>query len=109
VLAGRLQATELWLGRAPENTFTLQLLVADAARAREVDSWIARLPAGLEAESLFVYSSVIRGTERFFVLYGSFADRAGAAAAIAGLPKALRDGKPIIRSVGGIRADRKAE
>jgi septal ring-binding cell division protein DamX len=88
---------------------TIQLLVADGARAREVDAWIAKPPQGLEPDRLYVINSVIRGTERIAILYGEYPDRAAAARAITTLPKTLRDGKPIVRSVGGIRADRKSE
>jgi type II secretory pathway predicted ATPase ExeA/septal ring-binding cell division protein DamX len=105
----RLRATELWLERSPATLITVQLLVADGARAREVDTWIARPPQGLDAEKLYVINSVIRGAEKIAILYGSYPDRAAAAAAIASLPKPVRDGKPIVRSVGGIRSDRKSE
>jgi septal ring-binding cell division protein DamX len=105
----RLRATELWLERSPATLITLQLLVADGARAREVDAWIARPPQGLDPEKLYVINSVIRGAEKIAILYGSYPDRAAAATAIASLPKPVRDGKPIVRSVGGIRSDRKSE
>ena len=105
----RLRATELWLERSPATLITVQLLVADGARAREVDAWIARPPQGLDPEKLYVINSVIRGAEKIAILYGSYPDRAAAATAIASLPKPVRDGKPIVRSVGGIRSDRKSE
>ena len=104
----RLRATELWLEKSPATRMTIQLLVADGARAREVDAWIAKPPQGLDPEKLYVINSVIRGTERIAILYGEYPDRAAAASAITTLPKTLRDGKPIVRSVGGIRADRKS-
>jgi len=105
----RLRATELWLENSPATLITIQLLVADGARAREVDAWVAKPPQGLDAQKLYVVNSVIRGTDRIAILYGAYPDRAAATAAIATLPKAIRDGKPIVRSVGGIRADRKPE
>lgn len=105
----RLRATELWLENSPATLITIQLLVADGARAREVDAWVAKPPQGLDPQKLYVVNSVIRGTDRIAILYGAYPDRAAAAAAIAALPKAIRDGKPIVRSVGGIRADRKPE
>ena len=105
----RLRATEHWLERSPATLITVQLLVADGARTREVDAWIARPPQGLDPEKLYVVNSVIRGAEKIAILYGSYPDRAAAATAITALPKAARDGKPIIRSVGGIRSDRRPE
>ena len=105
LLAQRQRATEDWLQQAPDSTHTLQLLTADAARAAEVNLWLTRLPAGIRVEQIYVYSSVIRGLPRFSVLYGSFADRAGATAALGTLPKQMREGKPLIRTTAGIRAD----
>lgn len=105
LLAQRQRATEDWLKQAPDGTHTLQLLIADTARAAEVNRWLTRLPAGVTAEEIYVYSSVIRGLPRFSVLYGSFADRASASTALGALPKQMRDGKPLIRTAASIRAD----
>ncbi len=105
LLALRQRATEDWLRQAPGSTYTLQLLTADVARAAEVDLWLSRLPAEVKVERIYIYSSVIRGLPRFSVLYGSFADRASASAALRALPKQMRDGKPLIRTTAGIRAD----
>lgn len=105
----RLRATEHWLENSPATLITVQLLVADGGRAREVDAWIARPPQGLDPEKLYVVNSVIRGAEKIAILYGSYPDRAAATTAISSLPKPVRDGKPIVRSVGGIRSDRKPE
>ena len=56
-------------------------------------------------------AAVIRAAEGFRgnapVLRGG--GQSSGASAITALPKTLRDGKPIVRSVGGIRADRKSE
>ena len=105
LLAARQSATDAWLVQAPNSTYTLQLLTADTARATEVNAWLTRLPAGIDIEKIYLYKSVIRGSPRFSVLYGSFADRPTAVAALDELPKKLRDGKPLIRTVGGIRTD----
>ena len=105
LLAARQSATEAWLVQAPNSTYTLQLLTADTARAAEVNTWLTRLPAGIDIEKIYLYQSVIRGSPRFSVLYGSFTDRPTAVAALDELPKKLREGKPLIRTVGGIRTD----
>ncbi len=105
LLATRQRATEAWLAQAPDLTYTLQLLTADTARAAEVNTWLTRLPAGVDIEQVYIYSSVIRGSGRFSVLYGAYTDRAKALAALDDLPKRLRDGKPLIRTAGGIRND----
>lgn len=105
LLAKRQRDTEDWLRQAPDSTHTLQILTADVARAAEVNLWLTRLPAGFKAEHIYIYSSLIRGQPRFSVLYGSFADRATATVALRELPKKMRDGKPLIRTIAGIRAD----
>ena len=105
LLDRRLHATTLWIKQAPNNTYTLQLLTADAARASDVNTWLNRLPDGMDAEHIFIYLSTIRGLRRFSVLYGAYPDRNGAAAALDELPKTMRSGKPLIRTVAGIRQD----
>jgi type II secretory pathway predicted ATPase ExeA/septal ring-binding cell division protein DamX len=108
LLERRRQATEVWLQEAPKGTHTLQLLTADAARAGEIDAWLTKLPAVIDRDAIFVYETMIKGAPRFGVLYGAFADRGAASAAMAELPKKLRDARPIIRTAGGIRADLKS-
>ncbi len=105
LLVQRQRATEDWLRQAPDSTHTLQLLTADVARAADVNLWLTRLPAGVKVEQVYIYSSLIRGLPRFSVLYGGFADRASATVALDELPKKMRDGKPLIRTIAGIRAD----
>ena len=67
---------------------------------------MSKPPGALNTERLYVYTSVIRGSERFSLLYGAYPDRKSAAEAMETLPKSLRDGKPMIRSIGGIQSDR---
>jgi len=105
LLAQRQRATEEWLRQAPHSTYTLQLLTADVARAADVNLWLTRLPTGIKVDQVYIYSSVIRGLPRFSILYGAFTDRASAKAALGELPKKMRDGKPLIRTIAGIRAD----
>ncbi|MBL8382423.1 MAG: AAA family ATPase [Burkholderiales bacterium] len=109
LLARRERATEAWLRDAPGQTFTLQLLTADAARAAQIDLWLARLPPGTDPDRIYVYNSIIRGQPRYSVLYGNYPDRASASAAMADLPAKLREGKPIIRTLAGIRTDLKSQ
>ena len=109
LLGRRLHATTSWLEQAPIDTYTLQLLTADAARASDVNTWLTRLPDGMDAEHIFIYTSTIRGLRRFSVLYGAYPDRAKATAALGELPKAMRSGKPLIRTVAGIRQDLAAQ
>ena len=104
-LEPRLAASREWLAASPPQTFTLQLLVADAARANEVEAWIAATEADLPNAKLFVYNTSIRGQARLGVLFGSFASRGDAQAALEALPRKLRDAKPIIRTVGGLRGE----
>ena len=105
LLAQRQRATEEWLRQAPHSTYTLQLLTADVARAADVNLWLTRLPTGIKVDQVYIYSSVIRGLPRFSILYGAFPDRASAKAALGELPKKMRDGKPLIRTIAGIRAN----
>ena len=105
LLAQRQRATEEWLRQAPDSTYALQLLTADVARAADVNLWLTRVPAAIKVDQVYVYSSVIRGLPRFSILYGAFPDRASATAALGELPKKMRDGKPLIRTIAGIRAD----
>jgi MSHA biogenesis protein MshM len=101
--AERLQASEAWLKQTPGNHYFIQLLNIETSAAREVEAFLANHSATLDAQQLRVYRSSLSGQDRIGVIYGDFATRNEALAAIGTLPAALRMTQPHPRAVARLR------
>ena len=101
--AERLASSETWLRKTPGYHYFIQLLSVDGNRAREVEAFIAAHADSLDANQLRVYRSSLSGRDRIGVIYGDFATREQASAAIVSLPAALRSAEPYPRSVAKLR------
>lgn len=88
--ASRLAAFTAWIKTADPEHFTLQLLRTDLGSSADVERFLRQLPADLDAEALRVYRSGPPGRERLGVIYGSYASRQEALAALARLPQHSR-------------------
>ena len=97
--ANRLAAFEAWLPQANPAHFTLQLLVTDLGSSGDVERFLSRVPAGMDAEALRVYRSGSPGRERLGVIYGSYASRQEASAALQQLPRSIRAAGPYPRVI----------
>jgi len=58
---------------------------------------------------VYTYEAHRDGKPRYLAVIGPYADLSAARAAIAGLPKGLRDQKPWPRSVASVQADLNAK
>ena len=105
LFSARVHATRAWLRESPPDTYTLQLLTAEAARESEIDAWLRHLPAEMPHDKLYIYNTTNRDKRRVGVLFGSYPDRQTALEAQAKLPRKLLDSKPLIRTVAGLRAE----
>ena len=101
--ARRIAAFQSWLPQANPAHFTLQLLVTDLGSSSDVERFLSRLPAGMEAEALRVYRSGPPGHERLGVIYGSYASRQEAGAALQQLPRSLRSAGAYPRVIGQLQ------
>jgi MSHA biogenesis protein MshM len=108
-LASRLAAGNDLLSDATPR-YAVQLMVTDARERTYLENYIAEAGRAIPYERLFVVPSGNPESPRLGVLFGMFDERAGAAAALAGLPESVKQFRPYVRSMDTIREDaRRAE
>jgi len=108
-LAERIAASQNWLKRTPDNHYFIQLLVTDAGSQREVADFIANNSRTLDLRQLRVYRSSFGGKERLGVIYGDYASREQANAALATLGEISPSSRPYVRPVARLRSARLPE
>jgi len=90
--------------------YAVQLMVTDARERTYIENYIAEAGRAIPYERLFVVPSGNPESPRLGVLFGTFDERAGAAAALAALPESVKQFRPYVRSMDTIREDaRRAE
>jgi type II secretory pathway predicted ATPase ExeA/septal ring-binding cell division protein DamX len=100
----RLEAGRAWLEQQPNDRWFIQVFATDASRHGEIESMLRRLPPSKpEMDNVRVYYSELSGKPRYGIMYGEYATRAAAVAAIGDLPKSLRVIKPYPRQVVRLR------
>ncbi|WIM06972.1 MAG: AAA family ATPase [Candidatus Nitricoxidivorans perseverans] len=104
----RIEETRKWLANAPDDHWFIQLLATSADRAGYAENFIARairlsMANPAEAGHIRAYAAKVDEEYRIGVIYGEFASREDAAAAIDRLPKELRGYKPYPRQVIRLR------
>ncbi len=106
LIEARLQATRQWLSSSPDSTLTLQLFSeGDSAK---LSQHLQQLASIMKIEQVFVYRTTIRNKPAYSVTFGSYGSRHEAVTAIAQLPGSLKKNRPLIRTIGGIRAEQSA-
>jgi MSHA biogenesis protein MshM len=104
VAAGR----ELLASDVPR--YAVQLMVTDAKERGYLENYLLEAARALRAERLFVVPAGSPEMPRLGVLYGTFEDRGEATLALASLPDSLRQFRPYVRPLEGVREDaRRAE
>lgn len=105
LLRQRLEATRAWLETEDEAHFSIQLMAvhADAEAVSRLERFFRRNAP--ELQRLYVYPSSLAGKSGFGVLFGNFAARDEALAAMAGLPGEMKTSRPIIRTVRGVKTE----
>jgi DamX protein len=100
----RIEAGQLWLQQTSNGRWFVQIFDADASRHAEVESLLLGLSANnIDLAGIHAYYSELSGKPRYGVIYGDFATREAAAAAIRDLPKPLRANQPYPRQVVRLR------
>ncbi|WP_432697327.1 AAA family ATPase [Marinobacterium sp. YM272] len=84
----------------PDEGYTLQLL-----GARSVDSVERFINAQAQPERFYYFRTMYKGAPWHVVVYGQFASRGSAMAAVETLPQALRKLRPWARSIAGVKSD----
>ena len=89
----------------PAGGYSVQLMVTDARERAYLAGYLTEAGRPLGAERLYVVPVPGAEAPRVAVLYGSFRDRDAAAAALAALPEGLRQFRPFVRSIEGVREE----
>lgn len=106
----RLAAGRELLADASGPRYAVQLMVTDARERGYLEGYLAEAGKVLHSEHLFVVPAGGSESPRLGVLFGTFHDRAQAAAALDSLPPNLRQFRPYVRSIDAVREDaRRAE
>lgn len=103
VVQQRLAATRDWLARQPQGTISIQLMGTNDLE--HLINHLNVLSKFIEINEIFVYRTMAKQKPSITVLYGSFNDQRAAQQALANLPPFLKENRPILRTVQGIRAE----
>ena len=109
VLDARIAASGDWVQRTPGGHYFIQLWANRADQRTAAEDKLDEALALLDPEQVRAYRSALSGRDRIGIIYGDFADRASAAAALAQLPVALRKSRPTLRQVHQLRGDRQTD
>lgn len=100
----RIEAGQLWLQQASNARWFVQVFDTDASRHAEVETLLRNLSASnIDLAGIHAYYSELSGKPRYGVIYGDFASREAATAAIRDLPRQLRVNQPYPRQVARLR------
>ncbi|WP_201212731.1 tetratricopeptide repeat protein [Rhodocyclus purpureus] len=108
-LDARIAASGDWVQRTPGGHYFIQLWANRADQRTAAEDKLDEALALLDPEQVRAYRSALSGRDRIGIIYGDFADRASAAAALAQLPVALRKSRPTLRQVHQLRGDRQTD
>jgi type II secretory pathway predicted ATPase ExeA len=97
-LTERITATSEWLKTTPDTHYFIQLLNTDATSQRQVELFVDNTEKLLDPQQIRVYRSNLSGRDKLGVIYGDFASREAANAALAKLPDPIRTSRPYIRA-----------
>jgi MSHA biogenesis protein MshM len=98
------------LADASAHRFAVQLMVADAKERGYVENYLSEAGRAVQPERLFVVPAGSPEAPRLGVLFGSFDELRAANVALAALPENLKQFRPYVRSLEGVREDvRRAE
>lgn len=88
-----------WIETAPRKHYFIQLLATDADHTGEIEGFLARAAEALDPTELRAYRSNLSGRDRVGVIYGDFANRETASAAMQALPESIKAAQPFPRQV----------
>ncbi len=105
LLSSRLQATRAWLRSVGDARYTIQLLLSEDAGTGPLERFLRRPGIRAHLDDIYVYATEVKGTPRWSVVMGGYADHAAAKEAMAALPEGLRTYHPYLRSVEAVRRE----
>ncbi len=107
LLEKRLAATKKWLAEEDAGHYTLQAIATTNGSQEFLERSIQELGRVSGEDDVYIYPTLIQKKSGFSLAYGNFGSRAQAREALSRLPAAIQAKHPLLRSVGGIRAEQK--
>ena len=109
----RLEITRNHLLSAPPSTITLQIkslptdakLNGEQKKDDQLKAELDRISQQLEMDNIYLYRKIQNGEMYTVILYGEFAERNEALAALKNLPTPIKNNKPYLRTFAGINKD----
>ncbi|NOT65564.1 MAG: AAA family ATPase [Methylotenera sp.] len=99
----RIAATKNLLASGASDTVTLQLMSStDNEQLKQV---LAKLSQQLEVDNIYLYQKNQKGVNLTIFLYGAYAQRSEALAALQNLPSQIKNNKPHLRTIAGINKE----
>jgi len=105
-VAARLAAGRDLLAASP-GRYGVQLMMTDARERAYLEAYLAEAGRVLRPESLFLFPAGTRESPRVAVLYAAFDERAAASAALDSMPEALKQFRPYVRTLDGLRDEQR--
>ena len=100
ILSQRITSTEAWLTQQPPETVSIQLLGSSDATQLKIQ--LEKLAQEVAIDNVYVYRTKVNGLPFLTVLYGGYADRQQAIAALKGLPANVQKYRPHLRTIAGV-------
>jgi type II secretory pathway predicted ATPase ExeA len=85
--------------------YSVQLMVADAHSRDYVAGYLAQAAHAVSPDRLYLVPAGSPEAQRLAVLFGAFEERADASLALAALPENLKQFRPYVRPLEGVRED----
>ncbi len=101
----RLAAGRELLASNAGGRYGVQLMVTDAREKAYLENYLAEAGRALKPETLYLFPAGTRDSPRIGVLYGTFNERAEALAALDAMPATLKQFRPYVRPLDGLRDD----
>ena len=108
-LPQRLAAAGPWLSREDGSHWVIQLMLANASEAAQLQHFIDESERSLGAGRIHAYALAVNSIQKVSVVYGSFTTREAAFQALESLPPMARQFKPYPRTVQLIRNEAEYE
>ncbi len=99
LVARRLAATQSWLEVANRRHYSIQLLLTNAGKHRNLEAFLQKWQRAGEIRDVYVYPTVIGDKLWFGVLYNEYPTISAARDALKKLPDDLKRHRPFIRNV----------
>jgi type II secretory pathway predicted ATPase ExeA len=91
-----------WLAKAPESNFTIQIMASDSK-----DSVTKLINQQTNSKDWGYYETTRNGKPWFVAVYGNYASKEAAKAAVDKLPAGLKEGKPWLKAISAIHSEMK--